>query len=106
MTTLSTIPETISRPVLRTVGEVFGVSVEELLGPRRHRRLAWPRQAAIWMLQEAVPRVTCLELAELFGRDHTTVLYSVQAAQERAKAEPGYAALVAEVWQRLGLVRS
>lgn len=76
--------------VVRTVAEFRGISPSQLAGPRRDRRLAWPRQEACWILQRrsgmSLPRIGRF----LGGRDHTTILYGVAAVERRRADDPDY----------------
>ena len=62
--------------VLSKVAEVFGVTVDRLLGRDRSRDIALPRQVAMYLLREesnfSLPQIG----NALGGRDHTTVMYA------------------------------
>ena len=64
--------------ILIDVAREHDLLVKEMLGPRRHVKIVWPRQLAmyrIWLeLKWSFPRI-----GRLFGnRDHTTVLHAVR----------------------------
>ena len=62
--------------VLSKVAEVFGVTVDRLLGRDRSQDIALPRQVAMYLLREesnfSLPQIG----NALGGRDHTTVMYA------------------------------
>jgi chromosomal replication initiator protein len=62
--------------VLQSVAEVFGVTVDRLLGRDRSQEVALPRQIAMYLLREeasySLPQIG----NALGGRDHTTVMYA------------------------------
>lgn len=61
----------------------FGVSVQDLQSPKRHRRLAWPRQVAMYLCR-ALTSLSYPEIGAFFGgRDHTTAMYAVRLVEER-----------------------
>ncbi len=64
--------------ILHAVAEAFGVTVEELRAKGRSRRVAVPRQVAMYLLREeaglSLPRVG----EYLGGRDHSTVMHGVR----------------------------
>ncbi len=61
----------------------FEVSREELLSTSRAQRLAWPRQAAMYLARE-LTHESLPAIGRHFGdRDHTTVLYACRRAHER-----------------------
>lgn len=77
------------------VAEAFGVTVDQLRGPSRDRRRAWPRQAAFLICRESGAH-TYAAIGRRFGdRDHATVLYGVDAAQVRMAYVREFAAGVA-----------
>ena len=78
--------------VIAACAEVWGVPVATLYSARRHRRYAWPRQAAMYLAREHGHH-SLLMLGRAFGRDHSTVFHGVRAAAARCAADPDYAAL-------------
>jgi len=67
----------------RQVAARHGVSVAELRGPCRARRVAWPRQELMWRARRET-RLSLPQIGErLGGRDHTTVIHGVRAHQDR-----------------------
>ncbi len=74
------------REIAALVAERHGLSVEELRGPGRSRRLAHPRQEAFALIRKH----TAVSLPQIGGysggRDHTTVLHGVRAHERRCAA--------------------
>ncbi|MDL1896199.1 chromosomal replication initiator protein DnaA, partial [Anaerolineae bacterium CFX7] len=69
--------------VLTAVCEYYRVSVEEIKGRGRNKEVVTPRQMAMYLLREATGASLPQIGEELGGRDHTTVMYSVEKiAQE------------------------
>ena len=67
-------PETIVEAVAR----YYHVSEEELRGKQRDKRIVVPRQVAIYLLREETD-LSLVEIGKLLGgRDHPTVLHSVE----------------------------
>ena len=68
------------RAILARIAKHHGVTVDDLLGDRRTRRVAEP-----WMLAYAVVEVatgmTLSEIGREFGRDHSTILYGIRKAR-------------------------
>jgi chromosomal replication initiator protein len=62
--------------VLNSVSDVFGVTIDRLLGRDRSQEVALPRQIAMYLLREeanfSLPQIG----DALGGRDHTTVMYA------------------------------
>ncbi|MGE5617724.1 MAG: chromosomal replication initiator protein DnaA [Sphingomonadaceae bacterium] len=67
-------PETI----VAAVAQFYHVSEDELRGKQRDRRVVLPRQVAMYLLREET-ELPLVEIGNLLGgRDHTTVLHSVE----------------------------
>ncbi len=63
------------RSIIRTVADHFGITVERLLSRERSRRVAVPRQIAMYLLREEA-NLSLPQIGEMLGgRDHTTVMY-------------------------------
>jgi chromosomal replication initiator protein len=62
--------------IIRTVAEHYGVPVRDLMGKRRTKSIAYPRQICMFLAR----RLTSHSLEEIGGyfggRDHTTVMYA------------------------------
>lgn len=64
--------------VLNTVAEYYRISIEDLKGRGRNKEIVVPRQMAMFLLREATG-ASLPQIGEaLGGRDHTTVMYSVE----------------------------
>lgn len=90
------------REVQNPVAAILGVSRNDLLSPRRLRRLARPRQAATYLAKLVTARSTVV-IAREFRRDHTTVMHAnglvpmlgtpvvvLDEAWSRGQLDPGY----------------
>ena len=76
--------------VQRAVAEYFDVRIADLRGRSRQRKVAYPRQIAMYMCKELIPSLSLNEIGEDFGgKDHTTVLYACQklSAEKESKKE-------------------
>ena len=73
-----------SRQIIAETAEKHRMTVADLLGDCRQRRIAWPRQEAMFRMF-----VECLHLSlpqigtALGGRDHTTVIHGIRRECER-----------------------
>lgn len=60
----------------KLTAKYFGISYEELIGPRRFRPIVRPRQLAMYLAKEFTP-ASYPEIARRFGgRDHTTAMHA------------------------------
>lgn len=64
------------------VAEFYGLSLRDMLSPRRDRRIAWPRQVAMALARELTGQ-SLPYIGMQFGRDHTTVLHAIHAVNRR-----------------------
>lgn len=64
------------------VAKYYGVPVKELMGKKRSRHIARPRQVAMALMRE-LTQDSFPEIGQAFGgRDHTTVMHACQAIAE------------------------
>jgi chromosomal replication initiator protein len=62
--------------VMASVGNFYGVAVQQLKGERRTKTVAWPRQILMYILTSEL-RLPLEEVGRLLGgRDHTTVMHA------------------------------
>lgn len=68
--------------IQRKVAEHYNVKLAELIGPKRHRTIARPRQVAMYLCKVLTTR-SLPEIGRKFGgRDHTTILHGVKKVEE------------------------
>jgi chromosomal replication initiator protein len=69
--------------IIQVVVERFGVRSADLLGKRRNRSVAFPRQLCMYLAREMTP-LSLEEIGGYFGgRDHTTVLHAIRTIQDQ-----------------------
>ncbi len=68
--------------IQRRVAEHFNIRLSDMLGPKRTRTIARPRQIAMYLAKEMTSR-SLPEIGRRFGgRDHTTILHGVRKVEE------------------------
>ena len=68
--------------IQRRVGEHFNVRLSDLVGPKRVRQIARPRQIAMYLAKQLTAR-SLPDIGRRFGgRDHTTVMHAVKRIEE------------------------
>jgi len=76
-----------SKKVIQTVANHFNVEVMDLLGKKRIKELVYPRQLAMYLLRERLHH-SYPQIGEAFGgKDHTTVMHSVEKISKAKKAD-------------------
>ncbi|MCA9349555.1 chromosomal replication initiator protein DnaA [Candidatus Saccharibacteria bacterium] len=75
------------RQVLERVAEYFEVSVADILGQKRSREIAYPRQMAMYLFYYDF-NMSYPQIATIIGnRDHTTILYGVKKIKKQLDQE-------------------
>ena len=68
--------------IQRRVSEHYNIRLSEMIGPRRVRTIARPRQIAMYLAKQLTSR-SLPEIGRRFGgRDHTTVMHGVRRIEE------------------------
>ncbi len=68
--------------IQRRVSEHYNIRLSDLLGPKRVRTIARPRQVAMYLAKQLTTR-SLPEIGRRFGgRDHTTVMHGVRRIEE------------------------
>ena len=68
--------------IQRKVSEHYNIRLSDMLGPRRQRIIARPRQVAMYLAKNLTTR-SLPEIGRRFGgRDHTTVMHGVKRIEE------------------------
>jgi chromosomal replication initiator protein len=76
--------------IQKTVADYYKVRVADLLGKRRSRNVARPRQMAMALAKELTTH-SLPEIGDAFGgRDHTTVLHAVRKVQALREQDPRF----------------
>lgn len=74
--TFESMPKTNVRKIQREVAGAVGITLNDLLSPRKTRGVAFARQFAIWRVRKETT-LSLPQIGRLFGgRDHTTILHA------------------------------
>ncbi len=85
--------------IQRKVAEHYNIRLSDMLGPKRVRSFARPRQVAMYLAKQMTSR-SLPEIGRRFGgRDHTTVLHGVKRIEE-LKTQDGQVAEDLEMLRR------
>jgi chromosomal replication initiator protein len=73
--------------IQRKVAEHYSVRLSDLIGPKRLRTIARPRQVAMYLAKQLTTR-SLPDIGRRFGgRDHTTILHGVKKIEELAATD-------------------
>ena len=68
--------------IQRKVAEHYNVRLSDMIGPKRHRTIARPRQVAMYLCKQMTSR-SLPEIGRRFGgRDHTTIMHGIRKIEE------------------------
>jgi chromosomal replication initiator protein len=73
--------------VIRFVAHHYGIKVADLKGRDNRRSVAFPRQVAMYLIRELL-NLSYPEIAKLFSKHHSTVMYSVETIAEQRRSNP------------------
>jgi len=73
--------------VIRFVAHHYGIRVADLKGRDNRRSVAFPRQIAMYLIRELL-NLSFPEIAKLFAKHHSTVMYSVETIAEQRRSNP------------------
>ncbi len=74
--------------IQRKVSEHFNIRLSDMIGPKRMRTIARPRQIAMYLSKELTSR-SLPEIGRRFGgRDHTTIMHGVRKVEELRGSDP------------------
>jgi chromosomal replication initiator protein len=70
----------LAKDIINTVTNYYGVSIEDIKGKCRKRRIVKPRQVIMFLLRTKA-RMVLSDIGEVMNRDHTTVIHSITCIQ-------------------------
>lgn len=76
------------KQILHTVAAYFDVSVNDMLGACREKRLAFPRQIIMYLMREDVKASYPTIGQEVGGRDHTTAMHAYGKISHEIEENP------------------
>lgn len=73
--------------IQRKVSEHFNIRLSDMIGPKRTRTIARPRQIAMYLAKQMTTR-SLPEIGRRFGgRDHTTIMHGIRVIEEMRVAD-------------------
>ena len=90
--------------IQKIVSEYFQISVEDIRSKKRSSNIAFPRQIAMYlcraMTNESFPKIAI----EFGGKDHSTVMYSVEKIENEIKVNKDLANIIEKLKKDIGIV--
>lgn len=74
--------------IMKEVADFYKIKVSDLLGKKRNRAIARPRQIAMSLTKELMPKLSLPAIGDAFGgKDHTTVMHAVKNVKQLRESE-------------------
>jgi chromosomal replication initiator protein len=91
--------------IQQAVADEWGITTEGLRSKTRTKALTIPRQAAMYLCREVL-QLQLVEIGNAFGgRDHSTVIHSLERATEQIKSDPLFRTRVEKLKKSLEAIR-
>lgn len=74
--------------IQKEVADFFNITTTELKGPKKIKKLTFPRQIAMYIIRELTDLSTTEIGLEFGGRDHSTVMYGCQKISDKIISDP------------------
>jgi chromosomal replication initiator protein len=87
--------------IVRAVSDHFKVSSNDIKGKKRSKKIVFPRQIAMYIARDITEYSTTELGLEFGGRDHTTVMHSVQKIDELIKIDPSLKTIIERIIQNI-----
>lgn len=89
-------PVTVER-ILSEVSRTMNVSVEDILSKKHSAPVSRARQVAMYVVHEVVELTMDAIGKEFGGRDHSTVVYTLQKVESQMQADDAYRGLIKDI---------
>ena len=80
-------PEVTAKKIVETVAKKYGIPVDEIYGRKRSKQIANARNVSIYIIRKITP-LSLTAIANMFDRDHTTVMSAIRAVDTETKLNP------------------
>ena len=89
------VPMTIEK-ILEEVGRSYGVSAADIKGKKRTQNIAEARKMAMYIIRQ-VCELSMEDIGKEFGRDHSTVVYSISNVGEKMEKDSFYRSNIEDI---------
>jgi chromosomal replication initiator protein len=77
-----------TKQIIKKVAEYFNIEITDILGKKRSKEIVYPRQVAMYLIKEKLDHSYPQIGDEFGGKDHTTVMHSVNKIESEIKTNP------------------
>ncbi len=86
--------------VISEVSRTFGVSKEDIFSKRKTQEIVYARQVSMYIIRE-ISQMKYKEIGRLFGKDHSTVLYTIDKVKKKLEQNEQQRNLVEDIIKNL-----
>ena len=79
--------------ILDETANFYNITPDRILGTAKTKDVVMPRQVAMYLIRE-MTNLSLPEIGRFMGRNHTTVLYSIEKTQEQIEKDDAFASTV------------
>ncbi len=87
MMSVDSSPKVIIEKIFTSVSNKYGINENEIKSKSRRREITTARHVVIYFIRKYT-NYSLKQIGNLFGRDHTTILSSIEVTEERISTEP------------------
>lgn len=74
--------------IISSVASYFGITVDDLKGDKRNKKIAYPRQLSMYLIRE-MTNTKLDDIGDILGgKDHTTIMYGVKKIESSISENP------------------
>ncbi len=89
-------PITIDR-ILSEVSRIYGVTAEDIKSSKRSQNISSARQVAVYVIREITQMSMSAIGDEIGGRNHSTIVYTIQQVEQNISIDPKYKELIEDI---------
>ncbi len=86
--------------ILTMVSQKYGITVEDIKSRKRTSNVASARHISVYIIKKLTDR-SLPAIGRVFGRDHTTIINSIETVEKRMNTEPSFDAEIKDLINRI-----
>ena len=94
-------PQQMQERILDCVSRHFRVSAADIRGSSRTKDIMFARHVAIYLMRNMIPSASLKQIGAVFGRDHTTVLNSIDVISKKVSQDPYFEREMSEMQKEI-----
>ena len=82
-------PALVAEQIIENISKRYNITVEDIKSKKRANEIALPRHIAIYVIRSVTP-LSLQNIAKIFGRDHTTILSSIDVIKGKMAEDSSF----------------